>query len=128
MNPIDLDMEAIQMDGGWHTRDQLISLIKSKLDAHEYCVSKPAEALTQLTSTLAEVRSITLRVTPQVADAVAQAAARRGKPEASIVREALLMYFDMKDAAGPGAPAQEPTAALAGRANRPGVGAGFRPQ
>jgi hypothetical protein len=128
MSPIDLDLEAIELDGGWHTRDQLISLIKSKLDAHDYCVSKPAEALAQLTSTLAGVRSFTLRVMPQVADAVAQAATRRGKSEASIVREALLMYFDLSDTAGTPARAQEPAAAIAGRANRPVAGTAIRPQ
>jgi hypothetical protein len=128
MNPIDLDLEAIQLDGGWQTRDQLVGLIKSKLDAQDYCVSKPAEALAQLTSTLAEVRSLTVRVTPQVADAVAQAATRRGKSEASIIREALLSYFDLGDSAATVARAQEPTAALAGRANRPAAGAAVRPQ
>jgi hypothetical protein len=126
MNPIDLDLEAIQLDGSWQTRDQLVNLIKSKLDAKDYCVSKPSEALAELTSTLSELRSVSLRVTPQLASAVAEAATRLGKSEASIIREALMMHFGLTDTvsapAATTAPAQAPMG-ITGRANKPINGA-----
>jgi len=99
MNPIDLDLEAIQFDGTWMTREQLVSLITSKLDASDYFVSKPSEALEQLTATLAELRTLALSVTPQLADALTQAAARQGKTEACIAREAIMAHLGMSDTA-----------------------------
>jgi hypothetical protein len=98
MNPIDLDLEAVELDGRWLTREQLASLIKSKLEAGDYNISRQGDALEQLTHTLADLRPITIPLTREAADAVSKAATKQGKTEASIVREALMAHLMRADA------------------------------
>jgi hypothetical protein len=97
MGQIDLDSETIQYDGAWFTRDDLARRIKAMLDAGDYNVAKPSQALEQLTTTLTGLRTLAIRVTPDMADALNQAASRQGKTAAGVVREALSMHLGISE-------------------------------
>src|SRR5579871_1723352 len=104
MSAIDLDSETIQFDGGWFTRDDLARRIRAMLDAGDYNVAKPSQALEQLTGMLQGLRTLAIRVTPDMADALNQAASRQGKTAAGIVREALANHLGMPEEAAPPPP------------------------
>lgn len=113
--PIDLDTESIQYDGHWYTRDELARRIKSMLDAGDFAVGKPSQALEQLTVTLSTLRSLSFKITPEMADAVQQAAARQGRTIGGLIREAISDYLGFaampaRDGARDGAPAPEKAA------------------
>lgn len=87
--PIDLDSETIQYEGHWYTRDELAKRIKAMLDAGDFAVGRPSQALEQLTHTLSGLRTMAFRVTPEMADALNQLAARQGRGVGAVIREAL---------------------------------------
>lgn len=88
--PIDLDAEAILFDGQWSTRDELARRIKTMLDAGDYAISRHSTALEQLTSTLAAVRTLAFRATPDLVEALNMAAARAGKSVGGFIRDTLI--------------------------------------
>ncbi len=88
--PIDLDAEAILFDGQWSTRDELARRIKAMLDAGDYAISRQSTALEQLTSTLAAVRTLAFRATPDLVEALNMAAARSGKSVGGFIRDTLI--------------------------------------
>lgn len=96
--PIDLESETIQFDGQWCTRDELARRIKKMLDSGDFAVGKPSQALEQLTATLANLRTLSLRVTPEMGDALSQAAARQGKTVGGVIREAIAGHLGLKAA------------------------------
>lgn len=91
--PIDLDTESIQYDEQWYTRDELARRIKTMLDNGDFAVGKPSQALEQLTLTLSNLRTIAFKITPEMADAVQQAAARQGRTVGGLIREAISDYL-----------------------------------
>ena len=76
--PIDLDAEAILFEGQWSTRDELARRIKTMLDAGDYAISRQSTALEQLTTTLAAVRTLAFRATPEQWTTLAVEAIVRG--------------------------------------------------
>lgn len=88
--PIDLDAEAILFDGQWSTRDDLARRIKTMLDAGDYSIARQSTALEQLTSTLAAVRTLAFRATPDLVEALNMAAARSGKSVGGFIRDTLI--------------------------------------
>lgn len=88
--PIDLDAEAILFDGQWSTRDDLARRIKTMLDAADYAISRQSVALEQLTQTLASVRTLAFRATPDLVEALNMAAARSGKSVGGFIRDTLI--------------------------------------
>jgi hypothetical protein len=118
MSPIDLDSETIQFDGGWFSRDDLARRIKAMLDAGDYNVAKVSQALEQLTVTLSSLRTLAIRVTPDMAEALNHAASRLGKTAAGLVREALAGHLGLPQDAAPSfaaTPKAAPTPATASR-------------
>lgn len=93
--PIDLDAEAIQFDGHWYTRDELARRIKGMLDSGDFAISKPSQALEQLTTTLGSLRTLAVRVAPDMADALNAHAARQGRGPGAIIRTALAEYLGL---------------------------------
>lgn len=90
--PIDLDAETVQLDGNWFTRDDLARRIKAMLDAGDYAISKPSQALEQLTQSTANLKTATLKVPGEIAQAIAQLAEKQGKTIGSVMRDALAAY------------------------------------
>lgn len=87
--PIDLDTEAVQYDGSWYTRDELAKKIKSALEAGDYSIGRPSQALEYLTAQLSTTKVVSFKVTQEMSEALAQAATRQNRPAAAILREAL---------------------------------------
>jgi hypothetical protein len=90
---IDLDAEAIWFDGAWCTRDDLARRIKQLVEAGDYRVSRPSEALERLEAVLAHTHVLATRVPAQLAAAMAVAARQAGRPVGHLVREAMTYYL-----------------------------------
>ena len=97
--PIDVDAEAIFLDGAWYTREDLARRIKSMIDEGDFNVARPSAALEALSSTLQQVRTLSFRVTPDLADALTQLATRSGNSVGQLVREAVMQLLTQGAAA-----------------------------
>jgi hypothetical protein len=87
--PIDIDAEAIYLDGSWYTREDLARRIKGMLDAGDFSISRPSAALEALTQTVSGVRTLAFRCTPDLADALNQYATRTGTSVGQVLRDAV---------------------------------------
>lgn len=106
---IDLDAEAILFDGHWYTRDDLARRIKAMLDAGDFNVTRPSQALEQLTGVMASVRTVAFRATPDIVEALNRSAATHGKTVGNRIRE--LLVAGLNTGAHPEQPAKpEPLA------------------
>lgn len=94
--PIDLDAEAIQYDDHWYTREDLARRIKQMLDSGDFAVGKISQALEQLTTVLASLRTLAFRLPPDMADQLNQVAARHGRTLGSLIRESLTVHLNLK--------------------------------
>jgi hypothetical protein len=90
---IDVDAEAVFLDGSWYTREDLSRRIKAMLDSGDFAVAAPSAALQELTQTLMGVRTMAFRCTPELADALSQLATRMGQSVSYLVREAVTTYI-----------------------------------
>jgi hypothetical protein len=108
--PIDVDAEAIFFDGGWYTREDLSRRIKAMLDSGDYNVARPSAALEQLTQTLGSVRTLVFRCTPNLAEALHQAAAKSGHSVGGVIRDAVSAYLSQLGAAPAGTSSGGPAA------------------
>ncbi len=90
---IDLDAEAIWFDGAWCTRDDLARRIKQLVEAGDYRVSRPSEALERLEAVLARTHVLATRVPAELAAALAVAARQAGRPVGHLAREAMAYYL-----------------------------------
>jgi hypothetical protein len=52
--PIDVDAEAIFLDGSWYTREDLSRRIRAMLDSGDFNVARPSMALQELLAFLYE--------------------------------------------------------------------------
>lgn len=106
---IDLDSESVWLDGAWYTRQELARRIKEMIETGDFRVSRPSQALERLEASLAQARVVNVRMPADLADAVASAAGRLGRPMGHLVREAVAYYLAAAAAYGAaqaGAPAQ----------------------
>jgi predicted transcriptional regulator len=90
---VDYDAEAVWFDGAWLGREDLAKKIKSMIEAGDYHVARPSSALERLESALASARVLAVRVGPELADALDQAASRAGRPSSALLRDALAYYL-----------------------------------
>jgi hypothetical protein len=90
---IDLDSESVWLDGAWWTRADLARRIKEMIEAGDFRVSRPSQALERLEAALAQARVLSVRMPADLADAVGATAARLGRPVGHLVREAVAYYL-----------------------------------
>ncbi len=90
---IDLDSESVWLDGTWYTRQDLARRIKEMIETGDFRVSRPSQALERLEAALAQARIVTVRMPADLADTVAAAATRLGRPVGHLVREAVAYYL-----------------------------------
>ncbi|AKU90599.1 hypothetical protein [Vulgatibacter incomptus] len=107
---IDYDAEAVFYESGWRTREDLARLIKEMIDRGDYRIARPSAALESLESELSRARIMAVRVSPELAKAAEQRAAREGKAVSTILREALAGLLSAPEAAK--APANLPAAVI----------------
>ena len=113
-NPIDVDAEAIFLDGTWQKREDLARRIKAMLDSGDYAVAKLSTALEQLTQAMANVRTVSFRMSAELADALAAAAQRQGKTQGALLRD-----LAAQAVGAPAAPAAAPSTAPATAEDKP---------
>jgi hypothetical protein len=126
---IDLDSESVWLDGAWYTREDLARRIKEMIEARDFRVSRPSQALERLEAALALARVVTVRMPSDLADAVTATATRLGRPVGHLVREAVAYYLAAAAAYGarqapgvaaPGPAGAEPAAVEVDLDDRPG--------
>ncbi len=103
---IDLDAEAVWLDGAWYTRDELVAHIRKMVDTGDFKVARPSEALERLDAALRQSSVLSARVPSELASGLAQAARRVGRPVGHLLREAVAYYL-----AAVAAAARSPSAA-----------------
>lgn len=91
--PIDVDAEAIFLDGGWYTREDLSRRVRAMLDAGDFNVAQPSMALQELTQMMQGVRTLAFRVQPELGDALTQLASSLGQSVGAVIREAVTQYI-----------------------------------
>jgi predicted DNA-binding protein len=111
---IDLDSESVWLDGAWYTREDLARRIKEMIEAGDFRVSRPSQALERLEAALAQARVVAVRMPADLADAVSATADRLGRPAGHLVREAVAYYLAAAAAYGAAQAAAEPAPAPAG--------------
>ena len=90
---IDLDSESVWLDGAWYTRDQLAHRITEMIEAGDFRVSRPSQALERLEAALAVAQVVSVRLPADLLDAVSTTAARLGRSMGHLVREAVAYYL-----------------------------------
>lgn len=91
--PIDVDAEAIFLDGGWYTREDLSRRVRAMLDSGDFNVARPSMALQELTQMMQGVRTMAFRAQPELADALTALATRLGQSVGGVIREAITQYI-----------------------------------
>ncbi|MFO0594276.1 MAG: ribbon-helix-helix protein, CopG family [Myxococcaceae bacterium] len=91
--PIDVDAEAIFLDGSWYTREDLSRRIRAMLDSGDFNVARPSMALQELTQMMTGVRTLAFRAPPELADALTQLAGRMQQSVGAVIREAVTQYI-----------------------------------
>lgn len=118
--PIDVDSEAIFLDGHWYTREDLARRIKAMLDGGDFTVARPSAALEALNAEMATVRTLAFRASAELADALMQEAQRSGKTVGAILREAAAHAIGHQEAPAPQPqPSAPPAEVPAPRASAP---------
>jgi predicted DNA-binding protein len=111
---IDLDSESVWLDGAWYTREELARRIKEMIEAGDFRVSRPSQALERLEAALGQAQVVPIRMPADLAEAAGATAARLGRPLGHLVREAVAYY--LAAAAAYGAAQQDVAPAPAGPA------------
>jgi hypothetical protein len=91
--PIDVDAEAIFLDGSWYTREDLSRRIRAMLDSGDFNVARPSMALQELTQMMTGVRTLAFRAPPDLADALTQLASRLQQSVGAVIREAVTQFI-----------------------------------
>lgn len=105
--PIDVDAEAIFLDGAWYTREDLSRRIRAMLDSGDFNVARPSMALQELTQMMVGIRTMAFRATPELADALTALATRLGQSVGGVIREAVTQYITDANS-GTGQQVQQP--------------------
>lgn len=105
---IDIESETLQLDGEWYTRDELARSIKRQLDANDFAIGRLASALEHLNHTIANLRTVALRVVPEMQEKLIHEAARQSRPVGALVRDAIAAYLGIAPAEAAPARAAQP--------------------
>jgi predicted transcriptional regulator len=90
---IDLDTESVWLDGAWYTRDQLARRITEMIEAGDFRVSRPSQALERLEAALGLAQVVSVRLPSDLLQAVSATAERLGRPTGHLIREAVAYYL-----------------------------------
>ncbi len=112
---IDLDSACVWLDGAWYTREELARRIKEMIEAGDFRVLRPSQALERLEAALAQSQVVAVRMPAALAGSIEATATRLDRPVGHLVREAIAYYLAAADAyaaqaeagAAPDAPAEE---------------------
>lgn len=103
---IDLDSECVWLDDAWLNREDLVRKIRAMIDAGDYQLARPSQALETLTRSLAQARLLALRINPEMSDALNALAQQIGRPMGAVAREAIAAFLASAAGQGPQMAAQ----------------------
>ncbi len=90
---VDLDREAIFFENEWLGRHDLAERIKKAIENQDFRISAASLALEYLENTLANVKTMGVRLVDGDAQRLEKFAAREGISSGSFIRQALLAYM-----------------------------------
>ncbi len=90
---IDLDSESVWLDGTWYARDHLAQRIKEMIEAGDFRVARPSQALERLEAALGQAQVVNVRMPSDLAEAAQSTADRLGRPVGHLIREAIAYYL-----------------------------------
>ncbi len=96
---LDIDRELANYDGEWLSVEDLSSRIKQKVAAGDFRVARLSLALQRLEEALESVKTVELRITPELMEAYARIADAEQQPVSMTLRRALVHYLASEDAA-----------------------------
>lgn len=91
--PVDVDAEAIFLDGAWYTREDLSRRVRAMLDQGDFNVARPSLALQELTQTMQGIRTLAFRATPQLAEQLTEYATRNQLSVGAVIRDAVAQFI-----------------------------------
>jgi hypothetical protein len=97
---LDIDRERIRLDDEWLSVSDLMSRIKEKIEAGDYRVARLSMALEQLEASVASIRTITLKVTPEIVETFERMSRHEGVPVTWLLRKALVTYLASDEGSG----------------------------
>jgi len=115
---IDLDSESVWLDGAWYARADLAQRITEMIEAGDFRVARPSQALERLEAALGQAQMMGVRMPADLAEAAKATAARLGRPVGHLIREAVAYY--LAAAAAYGASQGRPAAESSVPSNPPG--------
>jgi hypothetical protein len=90
---IDLDSESVWLDGAWYARADLAQRITEMIEAGDFRVARPSQALERLEAALGQAQMVGVRMPADLAEAAQATAARLGRPVGHLIREAVAYYL-----------------------------------
>jgi hypothetical protein len=90
---VDLDRETIEFEGKGMGRDDLARAIRQLLDSGNYAIGRHSAALEVLNKALADARSVTFRLPPDLDESLKKAAARVGRSPGALLCDAATQYL-----------------------------------
>ena len=90
---VDLDRETIEFEGKSMGRDDLARAIRHLLDSGNYAIGRHSAALEALSKALADARSLTFRLPPDLDEGLKKAATRLGRSAGSLLCDAAMQYL-----------------------------------
>lgn len=84
---VDLDTECIWFADAWHTRDELAQEIREKLEAGNYQIAQPSQAIERLTQAISQMRVLSVRVPAEMAEALEAAGQETGRTVNAVIRQ-----------------------------------------
>ena len=84
---VDLDTECIWFADAWHTRDELAQEIREKLEAGDYHIAQPSQAIELLTQAVSQMKILSVRVPPEMAEALEAAGQETGRTVNAVIRQ-----------------------------------------
>src|ERR1700677_3154379 len=97
---VDLDSECVWIDERWFKKDDLVGLIKGKLEAGDFAVTSLSQALEQLDLAIRSARVLAFRVPAEISDALSAHAQQTGVPMGALLRHAVAQLLLQAHAAG----------------------------
>lgn len=91
--PVDVDAEAIFLDGAWYTREDLSRRVRAMLDQGDFNVARPSLALQELTQTMQGIRTLAFRATPALAEQLTEYATRHQLSVGAVIRDAVEQFI-----------------------------------
>ncbi len=90
---IDPDMEKVKVDNKWMSKAELANKLAERLASMDYHIGQLSAAMEYLDTNLKSFEAFSVRLAPEVADQLRQAAGHRSIHVAALIREAVISYL-----------------------------------